>query len=61
MKADWRATVRDEQKNDEATEAQLEDLDVDEREAEDVKGGVRKAGGCQPEYLKITLTDVLIS
>ena len=50
---------QDQKKADE----QVEDLDVGKDEAQEVKGGLttRKAGKEQQEYLKVTLSDVLIS
>jgi type VI protein secretion system component Hcp len=43
------------------TDDQVEDLEVEQSDAEEVKGGVRMAGGKQQDYLKVTLEDVQIS
>ena len=53
--------MSEEQKSQQPDE-QVEDLDVKESEAEEVKGGAqRKAGKGQQEYLKVELQDVQIS
>ena len=51
--------MSEEQKSQQADE-HVEDLDVKQSEAEEVKGG-RKAGGKQQEYYKVTLEDIIIS
>jgi type VI protein secretion system component Hcp len=50
-------------KSQEQADDRVEDLDVEKSEAEEVKGGLttRKAGGKQEDYLKVTMSDVLIS
>jgi hypothetical protein len=49
-----------EERKSEHTDEQVEDLDVAESEAAEVKGG-RKAGKGQQEYLVIKLSDVQVS
>ena len=51
--------MSDEQKSQQKDE-QVEDLDVREEEAEEVKGG-RKAGKGQQEFLEVKLSDILIT
>jgi len=53
--------MSEEQKSQQQADDQIEDLDVAKEEAQDVKGGGRKAGKEQQEYLKVTMSDVLIS
>jgi hypothetical protein len=45
----------------EHADEQVEDLAVGQEEAEDVKGGGRKAGGDQQEYLEVKLENVQIT
>jgi type VI protein secretion system component Hcp len=54
--------MSEEQKSQQADD-HVEDLDVEQSEAEEVKGGLtsRKAGGKQQEYLQVKLEDVQIS
>ena len=51
--------MSEKQKSEQADD-QIEDLDVKKSDAEEVKGG-RKAGKDQQEYLKVTMSDVIIS
>lgn len=51
----------DNQKSQQQAEEQIEDLDVEKSEAEEVKGGVRKAGGKQEDYYVVKMSDILIS
>ena len=54
--------MSEEQKSQQQAEDQVEDLDLEKSEAEEVKGGAgRKAGGKQQEYMKVTMSDILIS
>lgn len=39
----------------------LKDKEIQSRKAKEIKGGVRKAGGEQQEYLKVELKNVMIS
>jgi type VI protein secretion system component Hcp len=54
--------MNEEQKSQQADD-RVEDLEVRDEEAKDVKGGLtsRKAGKGQQEYLEIKLEDVQIS
>ena len=53
--------MSEEQKAPQQAEERVEDLEVTSKEADDVKGGGRKAGKEQQEYYKVTLEDVQIS
>jgi hypothetical protein len=51
-----------EDQKSEQVDDQVEDLDVEKTEAEEVKGGItRKAGGDKQEYMKVTMSDIIIS
>jgi hypothetical protein len=52
--------MSEEQKSQQGDE-HVEDLDVEQSDAEEVKGGARKAGGKAQEYLQVKLEDVQIS
>lgn len=49
-----------EERQSQQADDQVEDLDVEQSEAEEVKGG-RKAGKQQHEYLEIKMEDVIIT
>jgi hypothetical protein len=50
-----------EERNPPQPNDEVEDLDVPEDESEHVKGGVRKAGKGQEEFLVVKLDDTIIS
>jgi hypothetical protein len=52
--------MSDDQRNTEEREEHVEDLDVSQDEANDVKGG-RKAGKGQQEYMEVKLQDAQIT
>jgi hypothetical protein len=51
--------MTDEQQNEQKQE--LRDLDLPEEQAEEVKGGRRKAGDAPLEYIKVRLEEVRVT
>jgi len=49
-----------EERQSQQADERVEDLDVEQSQAEEVKGG-RKAGGKQQEYMKVELEDIQIT